>query len=55
MLEIQAFGLLKISIKELGGSSTSLPAAVGNPGYSASIGACADPERRGASGQDHVV
>jgi calcium binding protein 39 len=41
MLENQAFGWLKLSIKGLGGSSTSPPAAVGNPGNSASIGACA--------------
>ena len=39
MLENQAFGWLKLSIKGLGGSSTPFPAAVGNPGNSASIGA----------------
>jgi len=39
MLENQAFGWLKLSIKGLGGSSTPPPAAVGNPGNSASIGA----------------
>ena len=40
-MENQAFGWLKLSIKGLGGSSTPPPAAVGNPGNSASIGACA--------------
>ena len=41
MLENQAFGWLKLSIKGLGGSTS--PSVVGSPGNSAAIGACSDP------------